>query len=158
MVPWRTIGPTLEDYWLIGPFNLGRSVSTHSPMHDVLVTVAEIHCRMNQNGEPAAIDRLKSLKFPAQGCQVRFLTPFVRVCHMWTATQAFSRTSFAPPTGSTYVRDCQVATCATCASPCRPLLCKMTVTAAGARGGRGANVRLKLRRVCLPQSLQYKLY
>ena len=26
MSPWRTIRPTLEDYWLGGPFYLGRSV------------------------------------------------------------------------------------------------------------------------------------
>ena len=38
-------------------------------IHDELVPVAETHCRMNQNGEPAAINRLKSLKFRAQGCQ-----------------------------------------------------------------------------------------
>jgi len=38
-------------------------------MHNELKSMAESHRRMNQNGEPAAINRLKSLKFRAQGCQ-----------------------------------------------------------------------------------------
>ena len=44
-------------------------------IHDELVPVAEIHCRMNQNGEPAAENRLKSLKFRAQGCQGSLFDP-----------------------------------------------------------------------------------
>ena len=47
-------------------------------IHDELVPVAETHCRMNQNGEPAARNRLKSLKFRAQGCQGSLFDPVGR--------------------------------------------------------------------------------
>ncbi len=54
-----------------------------------------------------------------------------------------------------------MATCATvCASPCRPLVFKMTVATARARGGRGANVRLKLtpfRILRGPQPIEWEL-
>jgi len=44
-------------------------------MHNDLVSMAESHRRLNQNGELAAINRLKSLKFLAQGCQGSLFDP-----------------------------------------------------------------------------------
>ena len=47
-------------------------------MHNELVSMAESHRRLNQNGELAAINRLKSLKFLAQGCQGSLFDPVGR--------------------------------------------------------------------------------